>query len=260
MSSVGFIGGGRVTRILAAGWRRADALPAQVMVHDPDPHAIEALRAEVPNIEAVATTVVAAADCVFLALHPPALPHALAEIKPLLRRDAILVSLAPKVPIAVLEQLAGTRRVARMIPSAPSTIGQGFNPVAFGAGVDERGRTVLTGLFAAWGRAPEVPEQTLEAYAILTGMGPTYFWFQWQALREVGTQLGLAAPETDAALRAMVEGALSTLLDAGMSPAAVMDLIPVKPLAQLESDVAGAYHTLLPALYSKIRPVEATVG
>lgn len=147
-----------------------------------------------------------------------------------------------------------------MIPSAPSTIGQGFNPVAFGAGVDERGRTVLTGLFAAWGRAPEVPEQTLEAYAILTGMGPTYFWFQWQALREVGTQLGLAAPETDAALRAMVEGALSTLLDAGMSPAAVMDLIPVKPLAQLESDVAGAYHTLLPALYSKIRPVEATVG
>ena len=260
MSSVGFIGGGRVTRILAAGWRRADALPAQFLVHDPDPHAIEALRAEVPNIELVAADVVAAADYVFLALHPPVLPGALAEIKPLLRRDAILVSLAPKIPIAMLEHMAGTRRVARMIPNAPSIVGQGFNPVTFGAGLDERGRTMLTGLFAAWGRAPEVAEQTLEAYAILTGMGPTYFWFQWQALREVATQLGLAAPDIDTALRAMVEGALSTLLDAGISPAAVMDLIPVKPLAQLESDVTAAYHTLLPALHSKIRPVEATVG
>jgi hypothetical protein len=81
--------------------------------------------AEVPAIESVAADVVAAADYVFLALHPPALPGALAEIKPLLQRDAILVSLAPKVPIAMLEQLAGTRRVARMIPNAPSIIGQG---------------------------------------------------------------------------------------------------------------------------------------
>lgn len=260
MSSVGFIGGGRVTRILAGGWRRADARPAQVLVHDPDPRAIEALRIEVPSIESVAADAAAAADYVFLALHPPALPGALAEIKTQFRRDAVLVSLAPKIPIAMLEQMAGTRRVARMIPNAPSIIGQGFNPITFGAGIDESGRTMLTGLFTAWGRAPEVPEQTLEAYAILTGMGPTYFWFQWQALREVGMQLGLSAPETDSAMRAMLEGALSTLLDAGMSPAAVMDLVPVKPLAQLEADVAGAYQTLLPALHSKIRPAEVTVG
>jgi hypothetical protein len=58
----------------------------------------------------------------------------------------------------------------------------------------------------------------------------------------------------------MVEGALSTLLDAGMSPAATMDLIPVKPLAPLESEVTGAYHSLLPALYSKIRPADTVAG
>lgn len=260
MASAGFIGGGRVTRILAMGWRRAGAFPARLLVHDPDPRAIEALRGEVPGVEPVAAEVAATADVVFLALHPPALPGALAEIKPVLRRDAMLISLAPKVPIAMLELLAGTRRVARMIPNAPSIMGLGFNPVAFGPGLDERGRTELTGLFAAWGQAPEVAEETLEAYAILTGMGPTYFWFQWQALRESAAQMGLAAPDAEAALRAMIEGALSTLFDAGLSPAAVMDLVPVKPLAQMEPDVTAAYHTLLPALYSKIRPVEATAG
>jgi pyrroline-5-carboxylate reductase len=260
MASVGFIGGGRVTRILAGGWRRAAALPAQLLVHDPDPRAMDALRAEVDGVEPAAAAAAAAADYVFVALHPPAVPGGLAEIKPMLRRDAIVVSLAPKIPIAILEGMAGTRRIARMIPNAPSLVGKGYNPVTFGAGLEEHGRSTLAGLFAPWGPAPEVPEQTLEAYAMLTGMGPTYFWFQWQALRELAMQWGLAARDADTALCAMVEGALSTLLDAGMSPAATMDLIPVKPLAPVESEVTGAYHSLLPALYSKIRPVETIAG
>ena len=260
MASVGFIGGGRVTRILAGGWRRAAAVPDELLVYDPDPHAIEVLRAEVDGIESTHAAVAAAADVVFLALHPPTLPGALAEIEPMLRRDAVLVSLAPRIPIAILEGMTGTRRIARMIPNAPSIIGKGFNPVTFGTGLDENGRSTLAGLFAPWGQAPEVPEQTLEAYAILTGMGPTYFWFQWQALRELAMQWGLDAREADTALRAMVEGALSTLLDAGMSPASTMDLIPVKPLAPLEPEVTGAYQRLLAALYSKIRPVDTVAG
>ena len=51
MASVGFIGGGRVTRILAGGWRRAAAVPDELLVYDPDPHAIEVLRAEVDGID-----------------------------------------------------------------------------------------------------------------------------------------------------------------------------------------------------------------
>lgn len=34
----------------------------------------------------------------------------------------------------------------------------------------------------------------------------------------------------------------------------VMDLIPVKPLAEMEPMVAELYRTRLPALYQKIRP------
>ena len=56
------------------------------------------------------------------------------------------------------------------------------------------------------GRWPEVEERTLEAYAILTGMGPTYFWYQWQALRDLAGQFGLSAEQADDALRHMIEG------------------------------------------------------
>ena len=146
-----------------------------------------------------------------------------------------------------------------MIPNAPSLVGRGYNPVAYGRGLDDTTRIELARLFEPWGRAPEVAEDQLEAYALLTGMGPTYFWFQWQALRKLAAELGLPAAEADAALRTMIEGAMATLLDAGLTPSAVMDLVPVKPLAELEPGVTAAYRTVLPALYSKIQPALSTV-
>ena len=52
----------------------------------------------------------------------------------------------------------------------------------------------------------------------------------------------------------MLEGALATLLQSGLPPAAVMDLIPVRPLQAIEESVTAAYDTALPALFAKIRP------
>jgi len=257
MLSTGFIGGGRVTRILLGGWARAAALPKRILVHDPDEKALESLAATGVKFERVSAREAAGADVVFIALHPPAIPAALSEVKSTLTRDAVLVSLAPKIPLSALVDAAGTSRVARMIPNAPSLIGQGYNPVAYGYGLDASAKTELARLFASWGEAPEVKEHHLEAYAILTAMGPTYFWHQWQALREVAAGFGLATAEADRALRAMLAGSISTLLETGLTPAAVMDLIPVKPLAEVAPTIDTAYRTVLPALHAKIQPVVA---
>lgn len=254
METVGFAGGGRITRILLGGWARRSALPARVLVHEPSSDAVALLRRAVPTIEAVSLEEAAAVDVLFLALHPPVIMPVLSQIRPMLRPDTTLVSFAPKIPLAVIAAAARSNRVVRMIPNAASLVGRGFNPLAFGDGVDVMTKSALSDLFAPWGEAPEVPEEQLEAYAILTGMGPTYFWFQFQALREIGVQMGIAHPDTDRALRAMLDGTLRTLLDAGLPPAEVMDLIPVKPMAEVESGVDSAYRALLPALHAKIQP------
>ena len=85
-------------------------------------------------------------------------------------------------------------------------------------------------------------------------MGPTYLWFQLQALRDVALGFGLTEAEVSPALKRMVCGATRTLLDSGLAPAEVADLIPVKPLAEMEAEVAEMYRTRLPAIYQKIKP------
>ena len=52
----------------------------------------------------------------------------------------------------------------------------------------------------------------------------------------------------------MVSGATRTLLESQLTPAQVMDLIPVKPLADDEAAIKAAYQNRLPALFAKIKP------
>ncbi len=164
--SVGFIGGGRVTRILLGGLKWAGQLPGRVVVSDGNAETLSKLKAAFPGI-AVApgdNRQAAAQDIVFLALPPAAISGMLEGIKGCLTPASLLVSLAPKVSLAKLsEGLGGFQKIARMIPNAPSIVGAGYNPVAFSAGLTAAERAELAGMWSALGECPEVAEDKLEA-------------------------------------------------------------------------------------------------
>jgi pyrroline-5-carboxylate reductase len=254
--SVGFIGGGRIVRIFLEGWKRANALPARIVVSDCNAESLAKLKARFPIVEAAPGNSAAGAsqDIVFLAVHPPVVAEVAAGIKGSLKPGATVVSLAPKFTFGKLtELLGGFARLARVIPNAPSVVNFGFNPVAFGPALSAADKAEITGLLSPLGECPEVKEEKLEAYAVLTAMAPTFFWFQLQALREVVAGLGLSEAEIAPAMKRMVCGAVRTLLESGLTPAEVIDLIPVKPLGEMEPQVSEMYRTRLPAVYQKIK-------
>lgn len=253
--TVGFVGGGRITAIFLQALAGRGIALDRVTVSDTSAEVRAKLLARFPKITATADNEEAAAcERVFLALHPPALKAVLPRLAPRVRKDAVVVSLAPVLTLARLsEMLGGFQRLARVLPNAPSLVGAGFNPVAFADGLPADARAELETLLDGLGAHSPVPEETLEAYAILVGMGPTYCWFQWQTLRELAVSFGLAPAEADRALRAMLDGAVRTFFDAGLAPEQVMDLVPVKPLAEAEAGISQAYRDVLPRLYAKLK-------
>jgi pyrroline-5-carboxylate reductase len=255
--TIGFIGGGRITTIFLGGWQRAGALPRRIVVADADPQVLARLQTQHPGIETCGSelTKPMAQDTVFIALHPPAIAETLTSARAALRPDAVVVSLAPKFTLAKLTTLlGGFQRVARVLPNAPSIVGAGFNPLTFSAALPPDDRARLTQLLAPLGQCPEVAEAKLEAYAVVAAMGPTYFWPQWHELQTLGTSFGLTPAEAAEAVREMLLGALRTLQDSGLSPQQVMDLIPVKPLGDLEPTILAGYRTKLQAVMDRIRP------
>lgn len=255
--SLGFIGGGRIVRILLQGWARAGTTRGDVVVCDPADSVVDRLRAECKAYAVRRGDYVAVGgqDVVFVAVHPPAIAETAAAVAKTLRAESIVVSLAPKFTIAKLaELLGGFCRIARVIPNAPSLVGRGYNPVAWSEALGEADRQVVRRLLIPLGESPEVAEGTLEAYAVVAAMGPTYFWPQWEELAALGNEFGLAAVDTRKAVRAMLLGAVDTLFDSGLSPADVIDLVPVKPLGEFEPTLRETYRTRLTAIMNKIRP------
>ncbi len=253
--SVGFIGGGRIARIILTGWERAGAMPERVIVSDANPAVLAELKERFPAIEVAGddNTRPASADIVVLGLHPPAVGAVLPAIAPALQSRALLVSLAPKWKIAGLAGgLAGRQAIARMIPNAPAAVGSGYNPVSFSEGVTPEQKRQFEQVFSMLGKMPEVAEEKLEAYAVLTAMGPTYFWFQWYELLDLARSFGLTDAEAREGLVAMVEGALRTMQSPDFTPDAVMDLVPVRPIAAGEEAIREIYRTNLIGLYRKL--------
>ncbi len=254
--TVGFVGAGRVARIILGGFKKAGRMPATIVASDINADVLKKLQSGFPEIQTALNNnrEAAAQDLVFLGLHPPALPGSLAEIKDCLKPGAIVISLAPKLSIARLtEGLAGFNRIMRVIPNAASIIGEGYNPTAFSEALSVQDKDDIRKLLSLLGKCPEVAEDKLEAYAIVTAMGPTYLWFQWNELRSLGESFGMSAGEAQTGVAEMVAGALKTLLGSGMSAEEVVDLIPVKPLGEEEATIKAMYRARLEPLYKKLK-------
>jgi pyrroline-5-carboxylate reductase len=254
--SMGFIGGGRVVRIILGGLKKAGRMPVQIVASDNNPDVLKKLQSGFPDVRIALNNnrEAAAQDLVFLGLHPPALVNSLADIKADLKKDAILISLAPKLTLAKLrEGLEGFNRIVRLIPNAASIIGEGFNPVVFSEALNHQEKEDLMAALKALGKCPEVAEAKLEAYAIVTAMGPTYLWFQWQELRNLAESFGMTSEEAERGVAEMVAGAVKTLLESGMAADEVMDLIPVRPLGEEEVTIRRMYRSKLEPLYQKLK-------
>ncbi len=231
-------------------------MPENVVVSDISADVLDRLKARYRGIRTAQcdNNSPAAQDLVFAALHPPAMAGCLGEIKACLKPDAILISLAPKLTAARLAgMLGGFDRIVRMIPNAASIIGEGFNPIWFSGSLGGKEKLEISALMESLGKCPQVDESKLEAYAILTAMGPTYFWFQLRELQTIAESFGLSRDEAQIGTSAMVAGAEGTLFRSGLAAEEVMDLIPVKPLGEEEGNIKAAYHARLEGLYARLK-------
>lgn len=253
--SLGFIGGGRVTRILLQAFKNKDAQFSKIMVTEPNQDVSGNLKKSFPAIQVDNATVTASQDIVFISLHPPVVMDTLELIKSSINSKTIVISLAPKITIVKIStKLNQTKNIARLIPNATSYINEGYNPVCFSSEFNRNEKQLILDLLRLMGNTFEVPEEKLESYAIMSAMLPTYFWFQWKELAEIGQKIGLSEKESNDSINDTLIASLKLMFKSGLPTQEVMDLIPVKPIGEHESQITEIYRTKLIGLFEKIKP------
>jgi pyrroline-5-carboxylate reductase len=254
-TSLGFIGGGRITKIFLQALANKKVEFQQVVIFDTNAEVMAALKQQFPKIVVADSPEQAAQQAtVFIALHPPVIMENLDRIAEVVSSDAVVISLAPKITIEKIASKLKTKNIVRLIPNATSCINEGYNPLTFSADFAEEEKQQVMEMLKLLGNTFEVDESKLEAYALISAMLPTYFWFQWGELETIGTQFGLSETECRESIYQTLNASLNTMYRSGMNPSEVMNLIPVKPIGENEAQIKAVYQEKLVGLWEKIKP------
>jgi len=224
--AVAVLGGGVMGGTLVAALRTGGWPGDRVTVADQDAAKAEALAHEHDVLTAGNRDAVASADVVLLAVKPDVVPAALADLAPVLRDGALVVSVAAGVPLRVYEDAlpAGTP-VVRVMPNTPALIGRGASGIAPGRAAGAEHLALVERMLAATGLVERVAEKHLDAVTALSGSGPAYAFYVIDALAEAGVLLGLPRDLSSRLAVATVEGAAAMVAQTGDHPVVLRERV-----------------------------------
>jgi pyrroline-5-carboxylate reductase len=171
MSTVVFLGGGRITSAMLAGLRLAKTRH-RLVVHDRNPGKLRDLKKRYAvALEPDLNRAVKQADVLIVAVRPSSVREVLRAIGNAIRtmdRPLLAVSLAAGVPLRLLSKLAGPPlQWARAMPSPLCRSGRGLTAVTFPRILPRANRKRVQGFFAGFGQVVEIPESKFDAFTVI---------------------------------------------------------------------------------------------
>lgn len=197
------------------------------------------------------TDAAASARIILVGVKPHMVPDLLREIAPVLRDDAIVVSLAAGVTLATFAQHLGPdAHVIRSMPNTPSTVGKGVTGLAAGDAATDEDLAAVRRLFELVGAVVEVPEDKIDALSTISGSGPAYVFLLIEELTKAA--IGKGFDEADARLMAEQTfiGATALLAASGDAPAELRRRV-TSPKGTTERAVAVLQNANLDEVFTK---------
>jgi pyrroline-5-carboxylate reductase len=192
---IAFIGAGNMAASLIGGLRAKGLDASQIRASDPGTETRAKVAAE-HGIEVFADNADAIrdADVVVLAVKPQAMKAVCEAIRPSLKPNQLVVSIAAGITCASMNNWLGAQPIVRCMPNTPALLRQGVSGLYATAEVNADQRQQAQELPSAVGIALWLnEEQQLDAVTAVSGSGPAYFFLLIEAMTAAGVKLGLPA-------------------------------------------------------------------
>ena len=190
---IAFIGAGNMAASLIGGLRAKGLQAQQIRASDPGEETRARVSAE-HGIETFADNAQAidGADVVVLAVKPQAMKAVCEAIRPSLKPEQLVVSIAAGITCASMNNWLGAQPIVRCMPNTPALLRKGVSGLYATAEVSAEQRDQAQTLLSAVGLAVWLEqEQQLDAVTAVSGSGPAYFFLLIEAMTAAGVKLGL---------------------------------------------------------------------
>lgn len=160
------------------------------------------------------------ATIIFLAMKPKDAVAALRDLKPLLRKDALVISVIAGLSISAMEKLLGNDvAIVRTMPNTSSTIGLGATGISYSESVTEEQRFMTETIFESIGICVVIEENLQDAVTSISGSGPAYFYYMMEIMMKGAERAGLTAEQAKLLVVQTALGAASMVNTTGEAPA-----------------------------------------
>jgi len=196
---------------------------------------------------------------ILVAVPPKAILELVQTLFGKLHPGQIVVSFAAAIPLTRLEGLVQPGvQVLRVMPNAPSLVGQGMNPVAYGASVTPEGRALVLAVLACLGEFIEVGDALMNWCVGLSGAAMRSLLPALEGMAQAGMEAGLPVADARRIAAQVMLGTAVLALQTDLSFEEIKALTPMQTmdeavLAYLFLEAARAARGKIEELEIKLR-------
>lgn len=239
--NIGFIGCGNMGQAIIGGLVKANVVEnKKILVGNPTMPELE----KVKNQYGVLITtnnkdVAELSDIIILAVKPNKHKEVINEIKEIVKKDAIIITIGAGISIEFLKESFNTEnKFVKVMPNTPALVGEGMAAICHDGSLIKEEEEEVSSIFKSLGKVEWVEEKLMDAVTSISGSSPAYVYMFIEALADGGVMQGLPRDKAYKMAAQAVLGSAKMVLETGEHP------------GQLKDKVCSPGGTTIEAVYS----------
>lgn len=225
---LGFVGAGNMAAAILGGVLKEKLCEGEdILVSRRSEEPLKALKEKYGvRITTVNAKVVEWAEVLFLAVKPQMLAGVIEEIRPFLRKEQLVISVAAGKTLAWLEEeFHCPIKLIRSMPNTPALVGEGCTAFCGNSRVGEADYELASRIFDCCGVSHQVEERLMDTVGALSGSSPAYVFMFMEAMADAAVAGGMPRALAYRMAGQAVLGSAKLMLETGEHPGVLKDMV-----------------------------------
>ena len=228
MKKLGFIGVGNMGGAMIGGILAGKKMAAEDIIGADHSQSSRDRAASLYGMEMTGDNreVAAQAQILFFSVKPQFLDDVLNEIRDVITKDQLLVSIVAGRSIAYYQKMLGKKiRIIRLMPNTPALVGAGMTAACCSAEVSAEEMEKVGDLIRTFSLFEEVPETLFDAVTGVSGSSPAYVFMMMEAMADAAVLAGMPRAQAYRFVGQAVLGSAKMMLETGKHPGELKDMV-----------------------------------
>ncbi len=239
--NIGFIGCGNIAKAMIGGLVKSQTISSKfIMASNRTATKLEKIKEEHGILTTIDNKKVAEfADILILSVKTNKYYEIIDQIKDIIKKDTVIVSLAAGRTIDSIEKAFGKKvKLVRTMPNIPAIVGEAMSALCHNEMVTEDDFKIVLDIFRSFGEVEVVDEDLMDVVTAISGSSPALVYLFIESLADGAVLKGFPRSKAYKMVSQAVLGAAKIVLETGKHP------------AQLKDEVCSAGGTTIEAIYA----------